>query len=216
MNQNDMDQFRRDLALISADLDGLRVMCSRSGDTQMDAIQALRRNEYRKRGAAYLCEESGDFQRFNELIDERSLHLSVWRAQSLIGSMRITPSPFELSRETGMDFIDQDYVHHMEFSRLIMTDEAGFRQPTEKLMAAACLKALDAGKVGLIAMCRPVQARLFERYGLMPITPQYLTLPQRGHGTYAVVAASWRTMFSHIGRVAQRVAAQQDLMVKDF
>lgn len=209
MDPRELAAFKADLWTISRSEEPRLVVESlHPASRAMTEIHRLRAREYESRGASYLCAVTGETLLKNQVLDQRSLHLAVWRASTVIGALRLTTAPFELVTETSLSSVDDDYAHHMEFGRLVMTGDAGFRAPAEKLMASGCLMALDHGKAGVIAMCRPAQARLFERYGLARIVEQPLVLPQRDHGTYWLLASSWQSMASPIARIATRIREQ--------
>jgi hypothetical protein len=209
MNPRELTAFKADLWTISRSEEPRLVVESvHPASRAMAEIHRLRNREYEIRGASYLHTAIGENLRKNQAFDQRSEHLAVWRTSTLIGALRLTAAPFELVAETGLSSLEDGYVHHMEFGRLVMTGDAGFRTPAEKLMASGCLRALDHGKAGVVAMCRPVQARLFERYGLARIVEQPLVLPLRDHGTYWLLASSWQSMASPIARIATRIREQ--------
>ena len=201
-----MATFVADLSVIAgAEASSMRLESAPYEKAAMSAIHRLRAKVYESKGASYLCAVDGEAMLKNLALDERSFHLTVHRHAELIGALRLTVAPFELSRETGRQEIDHDYADHVEFGRLVMTRDASYRVSAEKLMAAGCLLALQKNKVGIVAMCRPVQARLFERYGLRRIIPSPITLPQRHNGSYWLLASTWQSMAEPIARIAERI-----------
>lgn len=214
MNQEKLVTFQEDLRIISS-ASNRQLLVERSpyDSDAMALINALRTKEYQGRGASYLCDPRQDVLKKNVALDMRSAHLTVWNGPALMGALRLTAAPFELAEETGVSWVNQEYSNHMEFGRLVMASAAGYRAPAEKLMAAGCLHALEAGKAGVVAMSRPVQARLFERYGLKPIVPFPSILPQRDNGTYWLLAASWSSMFEPIARIAAAILRRRDNLI---
>lgn len=207
MTQDALAAFNSHLKIISGvDATGLVVQVSTFESPVMAGIRELRMTEYRNRGVNYLYEAPADVQERNDALDRRSRHLSVWSGGELMGAVRLTAAPFELVEETGTAWVHGEFGGHMEFGRLVMAGAANYRTAAEALTAAGCLSALEAGKQGVIAMCRPVQARLFERYGLKPITASPAVLPQRNGGRYWLMAAAWADMAVPIARIAAQLA----------
>ncbi len=216
MNLKELSAFKADLWTISrSEQSRLVVRSVHPSSNGMTEIRRLRLNEYQNRGATYLCSTDDESIAKNHELDQRSLHLSVWRSSQLIGAIRLTEMPFELLTEMGVPPMADIYAGHMEFGRLVMTADAGFRTAAEKLMALGCLRALDLGKAGVIAMCRPAQTRLFERYGLVRIMDAPLILPHRNNGKYWLLASSWQSMAAPIERIAAQIRQQKIFSEKE-
>lgn len=175
-------------------------------------IERYRDAYYSARNQPYLLSEQ---QRHCEDLsgaERRSQHFWVmWRGQ-IVGTMRATPAPHELCTLAPAEVLARgSFPQRLEFGRLVSTgtgeDVAAI---SKKLIAAACLFGVTHGHQGVIAMCKSPQRRLFERFGLSAVPPQFV-VPERNEGHYWLVQASWQEIIDAIPAadypVAKPVAA---------
>ncbi|UXY15180.1 hypothetical protein N8I74_17990 [Chitiniphilus purpureus] len=161
----------------------------------LEQIIAHRNKTYLEHGLQYLIRSNTRAGTLIEHIDSRSAHVWVTSRGEIAGSMRMTPFPFEIeSVLPAGHHMTSPYLDHVEFGRLVTSSRNSCI--FEKLMALACHSAIIQEYKGIVAMCRSVQRRLFERYGLTPLTIDPITIENRANGAYWVMQATWSDLYS--------------------
>ncbi|WP_455805981.1 hypothetical protein [Pseudomonas fluorescens] len=130
-------------------------------------------------------------------ISSRSTHFLLYQRDQLTAVLRVTPSPFEWA-SLAHQYVSPTVAlaRHVEFSRLITHSQQHRPVPTNALLAAATEWAIDRGYQGVTALCRSPQRRLFQRFGLTPITSNSLHIEHRARGDYWLLSAQWRQILT--------------------
>ena len=135
-------------------------------------------------------------------IDDRSYHLIAHRADEILGILRVTPHPFEIS-ELNNELRDdsRDLCNYLEVSRMILNKE-GRRSWAGVILCFAVVKwGIQTGYDGLIALCRPSNAGRFGFLGFQSYTNKFYTVPEREFGQYKLLASDWNTFTKRLGMV---------------
>lgn len=173
----------------------------------MTEIVRFRDTHYGLHSQTYLLSEQQ--RHFEDMIgtDRRSHHLWVTRHGQIVGAMRATPAPYELAVLAPPDVWARcSYPKRLEFGRLVSTGTGeDVAVISKKLIAGACLFGVIHGFQGVIAMCKSPQRRLFERFGLSAVSPQF-AVPERNEGQYWLVQASWQKIIDAIPPTAYGAA----------
>lgn len=135
-------------------------------------------------------------------IEDRSYHLIAHRGDEILGVMRVTPRPFEISElNTELCEDSQNLGNHLEVSRMILNKE-GRRSWAGVILCFAVVKwGVQTGHEGLIALCRPSNAGRFGFLGFQPHTNKFYTIPERESGQYKLLASDWNTFMKRLGMV---------------
>ncbi|QHC93106.1 hypothetical protein ACI514_25200 [Pseudomonas sp. M20] len=130
-------------------------------------------------------------------ISSRSTHFLLYQRDQLTAVLRVTPSPFEWA-SLAHQYVSPTVAlaRHVEFSRLITHSQQHRPALTNVLLAAATEWAIDRGYQGVTALCRSPQRRLFQRFGLTPITSSSLHIEHRARGDYWLLSAQWREVLT--------------------
>ena len=130
-------------------------------------------------------------------ISSRSTHFLLYQRDQLTAVLRVTPSPFEWA-SLAHQYVSPTVAlaRHVEFSRLITHSQQHRPALTNVLLAAATEWAIDRGYQGVTALCRSPQRRLFQRFGLTPITSNSLHIEHRARGDYWLLSAQWRQILT--------------------
>ncbi|WP_277759975.1 hypothetical protein [Pseudomonas sp. A34-9] len=130
-------------------------------------------------------------------ISSRSTHFLLYQRDQLTAVMRVTPSPFEWASLAHQHVSPTvALAQHVEFSRLITHSQQHRPVPINALLAAATEWAIDRDYQGVTALCRSPQRRLFQRFGLTPITSNSLHIEHRARGDYWLLSAQWRQILT--------------------
>ncbi|WP_339538818.1 hypothetical protein [Pseudomonas sp. RA_15y_Pfl2_54] len=136
-------------------------------------------------------------------IVSRSTHFLLYQHEQLVAVLRVTPSPFEWASLTQQHVAPTMVLsRHVEFSRLITLSQNHLPVPINCLLAAATEWAITRGHEGVVALCRSPQRRLFQRFGLTPITSEALHIEQRARGDYWLLSAQWKQVFAAVQQPA--------------
>lgn len=130
-------------------------------------------------------------------IPARSTHFLLYQHDQLSAVLRVTPTPFEwvaLAHRHVSPTVALS--RHVEFSRLITLSQNPLPVPVNSLLAAATEWSIKRGYEGVIALCRSPQRRLFQRFGLTPITSEALHIEQRARGDYWLLSAQWQQILA--------------------
>ncbi|WLH35733.1 hypothetical protein PSH79_00110 [Pseudomonas sp. FP2196] len=129
----------------------------------------------------------------------RSTHFLLYQHEQLVAVLRVTPSPFEWA-SLAHQHVSPTVVlsRHVEFSRLITLSRGHLAVPINSLLAAATEWAIRHGYQGVTALCRSPQRRLFQRFGLTPITSDPLHIEQRARGDYWLLSAQWQQILAAV------------------
>ncbi|AOK55152.1 hypothetical protein WS63_32970 [Burkholderia stagnalis] len=107
------------------------------------------------------------------------------RAGRLVSTVRITPHPFESESLVPHEAHGNAFDGHFELSRLVSWHGDEFRTLSSALvLGTALLHAWSAGALGLVALARTPQRRVFAKFGLKPIHPSPVKVPIRENGDY--------------------------------
>ncbi len=190
-NNQDLRSFAQDAcagAEIIGPLNGLNEQSSLLGD-----IVQFRQRMYSSK-ASYLLHPAQLAIETALQLDYRSIHFLALNSQSrqLVGTLRITPSPFEFSAlSSELREIEQEFASYVEFSRFIVNQQDARPGLSLQLMAKGTLWALDSGSRGIVALCRRGPHRLFARFGLSPYRDRKFCIPSRGAYSYDLLSASF-------------------------
>jgi hypothetical protein len=130
-------------------------------------------------------------------IASRSTHFLLYQRDQIVAVLRATPSPFEWASLAHQHVSPTvALARHVEFSRLITHSQQHRPVSINGLLATATEWAIDRGYQGITAMCRSPQRRLFQRFGLTPITSNSLHIEHRARGDYWLLSAQWRQILT--------------------
>ncbi|QKJ68274.1 hypothetical protein HQN60_15800 (plasmid) [Deefgea piscis] len=158
-----------------------------------------RNKTYAEHGLNYLIAGLGDLDGTPDPIDLRSEHVWVVEDGLIVASLRMTAHPFEIGDVIQLlPALNKVGQGHIEFGRLAISS----RNPIafEQLMATACLYGISHRYTGIVGMCRAVQKRLFERFGLTTVTNEPFLVPARNNGTYWVMETDWNRLSIALSR----------------
>ncbi len=161
-------------------------------------LRDYRDMQYLIRGQSYLLHEQQSKSEQLTLADQRSQHIWIRREGHIVGAMRATPMPYELSFLAPSDFL-QRYcpANYLEFGRLVTSAANDVAAISRTLIASACLHGVTHQFAGVVAMCKSPQRRLFERFGLTAV-PEQFTVAERNDGKYWLLIASWADIINAI------------------
>lgn len=132
-------------------------------------------------------------------ITSRSTHFLLYQHDHLVAVLRVTPAPFEWASLAHRHVSPTMALsRHVEFSRLITHSRTHLPVPINCLLAAATAWAINHGYQGVTALCRTPQRRLFQRFGLTPITSDALQIEQRARGGYWLLSAQWQQILAAV------------------
>ena len=155
-------------------------------------IKCFRSVQYSKH-LTYLL--SADHSAIEEMhnFDGRSAHFCARRRDSIVGSVRATPEPFEF--EVLADIKPTSIAsrsNYIELSRLVVDADSGRNTVARQLLAFVCVWAMNEGYSGILGFCRKGARTLFERYGLHLASADEYRVPWRGSHKYFLMIGSWR------------------------
>lgn len=187
--------------------DGIELHQASYSESLIKQLRKFRDFEYQSRKQPYLLSDQNRSDNVND-VDRRSHHIWATRNGQIIGAMRATPAPYELMELAPSTLsISHDFSNYLEFSRLITRASDDVSALSRKLIACGCLYGVESHMDGVIAMCKPPQRRLFERFGLAAI-PDYFVLPERNHGKYWVMNATWAAIAKVLPLLNQPLISQ--------
>ncbi len=107
------------------------------------------------------------------------------RTGRLVSTVRVTPHPFESENLVTHEADVGPFCGHFELSRLVSWHGDEFRTLSSALaLGTALLHACSAEALGLVALARTPQRRVFAKFGLRPIHPSPVRVPIRENGEY--------------------------------
>ncbi|NOK22038.1 GNAT family N-acetyltransferase [Corallococcus carmarthensis] len=171
----------------------------------VERIQRFRDAQYRERLSYMLSPEQLQID-WRLQLDERSAHFGASWGERLVGSLRITPAPFEFHALAGsLEEQAPRFRGYAEFSRLVVDPDARSAYVTPRLLLAACTWAMQEGYVGIIGLCRRASRTVFERYGLTAASEEQHSVPLRGPQPYTLMMGTWPQLIAASTRLTQRL-----------
>lgn len=168
-------------------------------------VRQFRDAQYRARLSYLLSPEQLQLDWRLEL-DERSAHFHASREGQLVGSLRITPAPFEFQAlASSLEAEAPRFQGYAEFSRLVVDPDARSPSVTPRLLIAACTWAMTEGYVGIVGLCRRAARTVFERYGLTAATEVQHHVPMRGPQPYTLMGGTWPRLIAASTRMSERL-----------
>ena len=181
-----------------------------SAPLDIQRIKAFREVQYRDRLNYLLCREQQQIEQDLD-IDGRSAHFSAESDGRIVGSVRITPTPFEFeSLSPSLAAMRPIVSGHVELSRLVVTTGASQGHVTTRLLVAASAWAMVAGYTGIVGLCRAETRTLLERYGLRPLSSAEHVVEWRGNQPYVLMIGSWSALAAATTRLSERLSALQE------
>ena len=189
-------------ATLSRHHEGCRVVVLETGSDTREFDRFTGR-QFRLRLQHYMLTSRARLLEAKLAIASRSCHFLLYQHDQLVAVLRVTPAPFEWAS------LAQQHVsptvalaRHVEFSRLITLSKSHLPIPIDSLLAAAVEWAIERGYQGVTALCRAPQRRLFQRFGLTPITSDAVHIEQRARGDYWLLSAQWQQILAALQQPA--------------
>ena len=187
------------LARIIHSREGVEILRPDEHTLGVEKIRAFRDSQYRAI-APYLA---SPFQQEIETkldLDARSLHFIAVQQGEMIGTLRITDQPFEISAlSPELTERSAQLTGYKEISRLVIDPKRGSAFVGEKLLFGAvrwlCAKT-DAR--GFIMICRERRLRYFSYYGLTPVQETPFRIPERENGLYYLMSTTFPILIDRI------------------
>jgi len=187
------------LARIIHSREGVEILRPDEHKFRLEEIRAFRDSQYRS-SAPYLA---SPFQQEIETkldLDGRSLHFMAIQQGEVIGALRVTDPPFEISAlSPELAEASARLTGYKEISRLVVDAKRGSAFVGEKLLFGAarwlCAKT-DAR--GFIMICRERRLRYFSYYGLAPVRETPFRIPERENGLYYLMTTTFSTLIDRI------------------
>jgi hypothetical protein len=199
-------KYLRDLII---DLPGVEICQASHSESLESALVQFREAEYQARELSYLLNKPSKSDNDFSAVDRRSLHIWAEKGERIIGAMRVTRAPFELSQLVPGSLLGRrNFENYVEFSRLLIGASDGVSALAKRLIASACLYGMETGASGVIAICRAPQRRLFERLGLSTM-PESFVVPERQGGKYWLVHGSWSEITKTLSLHEEEVISQR-------
>jgi hypothetical protein len=133
-------------------------------------------------------------------LDERSFHFVATHEGQIVGTLRVTAPPFELSAlSPEMAEAAAERPGHLEMGRLVV--DPAFRRAYvgEKLIfGAARWLCARTDVAGVVQICREERRSYFELYGLSPVRETPFRLSERGDGVYYLMATTLPVVLDRI------------------
>lgn len=155
----------------------------------MEKIRAFRQAQYRCI-APYLLSPFQEEIEEGLRLDQRSLHFVAVHGERIVGALRATDPPFELSAlSPELHELTSQFRGYKEISRLVVDPEWSGAFVGEKLLLGTGRWLLAKTDVqGFVLICRENRRRYFEHYGLRPVTEGPYRIPERSNRLYYVMA----------------------------
>ena len=135
-------------------------------------------------------------------LDERSHHFIAYRDGEILGVVRATEAPFELSHMTAeLKEAAADFGDYFEISRMILSQKGRERWVGLILCFALVEWGITTQKKGLVALCRQVNARRFGFLGFKVVGDREFRISQRENGTYRLMASRWSDFEDRVGMI---------------
>jgi predicted GNAT family N-acyltransferase len=147
--------------------------------------------------APYLLDPYQKKIELNLDLDTRSHHILARKKDgSVVGALRLTPYPFELTKLTDRcDLLSQELKQGLEIGRLI-TDPS-VKDVGKKMMILAGVHAVENTPArGFVGLCRTEKLSYFKNFGMSEISEP--TEIDGRPGLYYVIAADFATMRSRV------------------
>lgn len=176
-------------------------------------LQDFRAAQYRE-SAAYLNSGEQDELEQRLGLDARSFHFFATSGFEVLGTVRVTRHPFELTELTEeLRATSAGFRRYLELSRLVVAPGRRGAGVGKKLCYAAMIWAVTGNYRGFIAICREQRRVEFQRFGLTPFENRTYVIPQRHAGEYRFLWGDWRRITAGTARhyakkrMAKRVEA---------
>jgi len=169
----------------------------------LDEIRDLRRRRYAS-CSPHLLSADVEARERRLGLDERGAHFVIRHpAGRLLGAVRLCATPFEVTElAAALASSDTAFARCFEVSRLVCERRIGAPFLAPRLLCfAGEWAAAQPGCQGLIAVCTPPRARVFQKYGMRPVTREPLFLKDRPSSPYLLLRGDFAT-----ARVAMRRA----------
>lgn len=177
---------------IVAQSSGLQTSVLEAGAAELEEVNDQLVGYYASSGRGYLNSPEHCALDARLGLGRRSRIVTVRdRVGRLVSTVRITPHPFE-SESLVPHAADRGSLDgHFELSRLVSWHGDEFRTLSSALvLGTALLHAWSSGALGLVALARTPQRRVFAKFGLKSIHPSPVKVPMRENGDYWFLEAS--------------------------
>lgn len=162
---------------------------------QLEEIRDFRQHEYTI-AAPYLNDPQQESLESQHHFDKRSGHLLERDEKGIVGTLRFTAPPFEVSflhLELGEVLLD--FPRHIEISRLLIRrDSQGAGVLPRLLLMVGCALFLTTDAQGVIATCRRKLLPMLESFGLVPLIDRDFRLRGRPASDYVVMTGNFEEM----------------------
>lgn len=164
-----------------------------------EVMEAIREFRFSHCDTPYLFNEFHQNLEQELKIDQRSYHLIAHTRGEILGVMRVSPAPFEVSHLTPeLHTKSQELSDYLEVSRMILSEE-GRRKSVGLIL---CFSIVNWGRQtshkGLIALCRPQNASRFGFLGFAPVTQEKFIIPHREDGVYRLLGSEWNKFMTRL------------------
>lgn len=161
-------------------------------------IERFRHARYAEKQQYLFSQEQQEIEEKLQL-DARSFHFIARDANDeIVGLIRLTPSPFELSElHPSFKRASKGCASYLEISRLLA--HPNFRTLGQRLLLYSGRWAfMTAQYGGFIAICKQDLQRFMAKFGMLPMMKRPVILPSRNNGKYLLVGGSMTQVFSHV------------------
>jgi len=136
-------------------------------------------------------------------IDERSFHFVVIKDGEMMGYIRLTPMPFEISSLMPRSIISlANYHHYFEFSRFITANHVTNKRYFALLLLLKAGHWLFAKKNagGILGICKPNRLHYFKYFNLFPQNNEPVSITNR-IGEYHFILGSKQDILFAISKM---------------
>jgi N-acyl-L-homoserine lactone synthetase len=176
---------------------------------ELERIVEFRHSQYCGRRDYLYAEEQQRIER-RLRIDQRSHHFIAESGDRIVGSLRLTPGPFEFEAlSPSLAAYGTGLAAHAELSRLVVESTASRHNVTASLVVTACEWARAHGYSGIAALCGRGSRAIFVQYGLSPVSGSGHRIPWRGGETYTLMAGGWPEMIASTTRLSDRLSPRK-------
>jgi hypothetical protein len=129
---------------------------------------------------------------------QRSTHICALRDGKIIGILRMTPFPFEMSF-VNCDILNYsiDYNRYVEYSRLVTNKKYCDSDCVQLMMAHAAHWGIKHKYGGVVALTKKLQKRFYtNRLGLRAVHEKPFCIDEREFGEYWMMKANWLEIYN--------------------
>jgi N-acyl-L-homoserine lactone synthetase len=178
----------------------------------LERITEFRDRRYPSRLGYLLCQEQREVEDALRLA-QRSAHFCAERDGRIVGTLRITPFPFELEAlSSTLAELAPQFAGHAEISRLLVDDGERGSHATMGLLVVSCAWALHRRFDGVVGLCRKGTRIVFERYGLRAVSAASHHVDWRGDQPYTLMVGAWPNLIAATTRLAERLYPKKHLL----